>query len=58
MNLFLELRINQHCRNLFIIDKLAIIILDKYNQNFFYNIVLVYCNSKNNHKKFYIISYN
>ena len=47
-----------HYSNLPIVNKVAIIILDKYNQDRFCNIILVYCNLKIDINQYYTISSN
>lgn len=48
MKLFLKLEIDCWQNNLPTIKEIAIIILNKYNQNRFYNIILVYYRLENN----------
>ena len=58
MKLFLEMGVDWRYSNLFTIDKVAIIILDKYNQGGFLDIVLAYCNPKIDTNQYYTISFN
>lgn len=58
IKLLLELKADWCYSNLPTINKVVIIISDKYKQNRFCDIVLAYCNSEENINKYHIISFN
>ena len=58
MKLFLEMGANRHRINLLTVDKVAIIIPDKYNQHEFRDIVLVYRNPEIDTNQYHTISSN
>lgn len=58
MKLLLGLKADWRQNNLYTIEEVVIIILDKYNQDGFRNIILAYCHPENNNNQYYTISSN
>jgi len=56
MQLILEARTNRHYKNLLISNKVAVIILDKYGNASFYNIILIERSTPNKQPRYYRIN--